>query len=50
MPYCSSGLRAVEMANTKGGRGYIATGVVAVQCKHMFVLPNGVGDLQRGER
>ena len=38
------------MVNTKGGRGYLATGVVAVQCKHMFILLNRVGGLQRGEQ
>ena len=50
MKYCSSGLRAVEQANIKGGKGYEASGVVAVQCRHMLILGNGVGDLQKGER
>ena len=50
MKYCSSGLRAVEQANVKGSKGYDASGIVAVQCRHMLVLGNGVGDLQKGEK
>ena len=31
--------------------GYIASGVAAVLCaRHAFVRPNGVGDLQKGEK
>ncbi|KAF7308831.1 CxC2 domain-containing protein [Mycena kentingensis (nom. inval.)] len=46
-----SGLAALDYANTKFSRGYAATGVGAGICaRHEFVQPNGVGDLQRGER
>ncbi|KAF7327523.1 hypothetical protein MKEN_00331200 [Mycena kentingensis (nom. inval.)] len=46
-----TGLAALDHANTKFARGYSATGVGAGICaRHEFVLPNGVGDLQRGER
>lgn len=51
MKYCALELKAVEQANTKGGgQGYEASGVVAVQCRHMLIQGNGVGDLQKGER
>ncbi|KAF8183500.1 hypothetical protein K438DRAFT_1907965 [Mycena galopus ATCC 62051] len=46
-----SGLAALVYANTKFSRGYSATGVgMGVCARHEFVQPNGVGDLQRGER
>ncbi|KAJ7429706.1 hypothetical protein B0H11DRAFT_2166764 [Mycena galericulata] len=46
-----SGLAALDHANTKFSRGYSTTGVVMGVCaRHEFVQPNGVGDLQRGER
>ncbi|KAF7319241.1 CxC2 domain-containing protein [Mycena chlorophos] len=46
-----SGLAALEQANTKFSKGYAATGVGMVVCaRHEFVLPNAVGDLQKGER
>ncbi|KAF7305856.1 CxC2 domain-containing protein [Mycena chlorophos] len=46
-----SGLKALEQANTKFSKGYAATGVGMVVCaRHEFVLPNAVGDLQKGER
>ncbi|KAF7288208.1 CxC2 domain-containing protein [Mycena chlorophos] len=46
-----SGLAALEQANTKFSKGYVATGVGMVVCaRHEFVLPNAVGDLQKGER
>ncbi|KAF7325870.1 hypothetical protein MKEN_00437800 [Mycena kentingensis (nom. inval.)] len=46
-----SGLAAIDHANDKFSRGYAATGVAMGICaRHEFVLPNGVGDLQRGER
>ncbi|KAF7321831.1 CxC2 domain-containing protein [Mycena kentingensis (nom. inval.)] len=46
-----TGLAALDHANTKFARGYSATGVGAGICaRHEFVLANGVGDLQRGER
>ncbi|KAJ7431877.1 hypothetical protein B0H11DRAFT_2261291 [Mycena galericulata] len=46
-----SGLAALDHANTKFSRGYSTTGMVMGVCaRHEFVQPNGVGDLQRGER
>ncbi|KAJ6472931.1 hypothetical protein C8R47DRAFT_987653, partial [Mycena vitilis] len=46
-----SGLAALDYANTKFSRGYATTGVgMGVCARHEFVQPNGVGDLQRGER
>ncbi|KAF7319997.1 CxC2 domain-containing protein [Mycena kentingensis (nom. inval.)] len=46
-----SGLAAIDHANDKFSRGYAATGVAMGICaRHEFILPNGVGDLQRGER
>ncbi|KAJ7175530.1 hypothetical protein C8R46DRAFT_1160834 [Mycena filopes] len=45
------GLAALDYANTKFSRGYATTGVgMGVCVRHEFVQPNGVGDLQRGER
>ncbi|KAH7905178.1 hypothetical protein BJ138DRAFT_1231765, partial [Hygrophoropsis aurantiaca] len=42
---------AVNDAETKDSRGLAATGVGAVDCaRHNMKLPNGVGDLQKGER
>ncbi|KAF7323380.1 CxC2 domain-containing protein [Mycena chlorophos] len=44
-------LAALDHANTKFAKGYTTTGVgMAVCARHEFVLPNSVGDLQRGER
>ncbi|KAJ7444965.1 hypothetical protein B0H11DRAFT_2249680 [Mycena galericulata] len=46
-----SGLAALDHANTKFSRGYSSTGVgMGVCARHEFVQPNGVGDLQLGER
>ncbi|KAJ7236450.1 hypothetical protein B0H12DRAFT_1026895, partial [Mycena haematopus] len=46
-----SGLAALDYANTKFSRGFSATGVgMGVCARHEFVQPNGVGDLQKGER
>ncbi|KAJ6524090.1 hypothetical protein DFH09DRAFT_1250860 [Mycena vulgaris] len=46
-----SGLAALDYVNTKFSRGYSATGVgMGVCARHEFVQPNGVGDLQKGER
>ncbi|KAJ7363849.1 hypothetical protein DFH08DRAFT_949484 [Mycena albidolilacea] len=46
-----SGLAALDYANTKFLRGYSTTGVgMGVCARHEFVQPNGVGDLQKGER
>ncbi|KAG1760085.1 hypothetical protein EV702DRAFT_1208029 [Suillus placidus] len=47
---CSSH-NAVNMADTKVSHGLAATGVGTVDCaRHNMKLPNGVGDLQKGER
>ncbi|KAJ7512294.1 hypothetical protein B0H11DRAFT_2214098 [Mycena galericulata] len=46
-----SGLAALDHANTKFSHGYYSTGVgMGVCARHEFVQPNGVGDLQKGER
>ena len=38
-------------ANSKFTKGYATSGVVlAVDARHGFVLPHGIGDLQKGER
>lgn len=50
MNVCDSGLHAIDHANTRGGSAYAASGVGACQCRHMLVKPNGVGDLQKGEK
>ena len=47
---CGSDLHAVNQAYTKYSQGYAATGVAAVSCRHAFVRPNGVVNLQKGER
>ena len=48
---CGTEFHAVNQANSRGGKDYLATGVVKAVCaRHCFVLPNAVGDLQRGER
>lgn len=50
-PSTCSGLLAVDHANTKKNKGLRATGVGAAICaRHEFFLPNGMGDLQKGER
>ncbi|KAG1852201.1 hypothetical protein F4604DRAFT_1883522 [Suillus subluteus] len=42
---------AVNMADTKASQGLAATGVGTIDCtRHNMKLPNGVGDLQKGER
>ncbi|KAH7905404.1 hypothetical protein BJ138DRAFT_1230024 [Hygrophoropsis aurantiaca] len=46
-----SGHRAVNLADTKSSIGLAATGVGTVDCaRHDMKLPNGVGDLQKGEK
>ena len=40
----------MSQAHTKGGKGYDVSGVFAIQCKHMLIVPRGAGDLQLGER
>ncbi|KAG0696153.1 hypothetical protein DFH29DRAFT_984710 [Suillus ampliporus] len=47
---CSSH-NAVNMADTTTSQGLAATGVGTIDCvRHNMKLPNGVGDLQKGER
>lgn len=39
------------MADSKMSHGLAATGVGTIDCaRHNMKLPNGVGDLQKGER
>lgn len=39
------------MNANKAFKGYATTGcVMALDARHGFVLPNGIGDLQKGER
>ncbi|GJF00552.1 CxC2 domain-containing protein [Phanerochaete sordida] len=46
-----TGLAALDHADTKFSKGYDATGIGAcIDGRHEFMLPNGVGDLQKGER
>lgn len=46
-----TGLVALDHADTKFSKGYDATGIGAyTDGRHKFILPNGVGDLQKGER
>ncbi|KAI0054741.1 hypothetical protein BV25DRAFT_1785935, partial [Artomyces pyxidatus] len=45
-----TGFAALSGANTKRSKGLRVTGVGAVTCRHEFWQPNGVGDLQKGER
>ena len=45
-----SGLSALDHANSKYSKGYDTSGVVCVTCKHEFILPEGAGPLQKGER
>ena len=48
---CGSTFHAVNQAHTKFSAGYSVTGVGAVDCaRHGFKRPNGVVDLQKGER
>jgi hypothetical protein len=47
---CGSDLHAVNQAYTRNSKGYLVTGVVAVSCRHAFVRPTGVVDLQKGEK
>lgn len=48
--YCDAGLKAVDYAFAKGSKAYDVSGVIAIQCRHMFVFGNGVGDTQLGDR
>ena len=45
-----SGLSALDHANSKYTKGYVTSGIVCTTCKHEFVLPEGVGPLQKGEQ
>ena len=45
-----AGLSAIEHANSKFSKGYLTTSVVCTTCCHEFVLPEGAGQLQKGER
>ncbi|GJE90469.1 CxC2 domain-containing protein [Phanerochaete sordida] len=46
-----TGFAALMHANTRFHKGYATTGVaMAIDARHGFMLPNGVGDLQKGER
>ncbi|KAI0083229.1 hypothetical protein BDY19DRAFT_998729 [Irpex rosettiformis] len=46
-----TGFAAMMQANTKWSKGYATTGVAMCVCaRHGFILPNAVGDLQKGER
>jgi len=47
---CGTNLHAVNQAYTRDSKGYSVTGVVAVSCRHSFILPTGVVDLQKGEK
>ena len=47
---CGSDLHAVNQAYTRNSKGYLVTGVVAVSCRHSFIRPTGVVDLQQGEK
>ena len=47
---CGPDLNAVNQAYTKSSQGYAVTGVAAVSCRHAFVRPKGVLDLQKGEK
>ncbi|KAI0060628.1 hypothetical protein BV25DRAFT_1806815 [Artomyces pyxidatus] len=44
------GFSAINNANSKRSKGLRVTGVGAVTCRHEFWQPNGIGDLQKGER
>ena len=47
---CSAEHKAILNANMHK-EGYLASGVAAILCaRHSLVRPNGVGDLQKGER
>ncbi|KAL1947382.1 hypothetical protein VTO73DRAFT_14343 [Trametes versicolor] len=45
-----SGFAALLNALTRNSKGLRSTGVVAVSCRHELFRPNGLGDLQKGER
>ena len=45
-----SGLAALDHANNKLAKGYATSGIVCTTCRHEFILPEGAGPLQKGER
>lgn len=45
-----SGLSALDHANSKYTKGYATSGIVCTTCRHEFILPEGAGPLQKGER
>ena len=45
-----SGLAALNHANNKLAKGYATSGIVCTTCRHEFILPEGAGPLQKGER
>lgn len=46
-----TGFAAIMQANTKLSKSYAVTGVGMMICaRHGMILPNAVGDLQKGER
>lgn len=46
-----AGFAAILQANLKRTKGLRSTGVVGVICaRHQLWRPNGLGDLQKGER
>lgn len=46
-----TGFAAMMQANSRFYKGYATTGcAMAIDARHGFILPNGVGDLQKGER
>lgn len=45
-----SGLSALDHANSKHTKGYATSGIVCTTCRHEFILPEGAGPLQKGER
>ncbi|EIN12129.1 hypothetical protein PUNSTDRAFT_61430, partial [Punctularia strigosozonata HHB-11173 SS5] len=51
IPPCGSQHNAVQQALTRGNSKTIATGIAGVVCsRHVMMLPNGIGELQKGER
>ena len=47
---CGPDLNVVSQAYIKHSQGYAITGVAAVLCRHAFVRPKGVVDLQKGKQ
>ena len=45
-----SGLAALDHANTKYTKGCATSGILSLTCRHEFLLPEGTGPLQKGER